>query len=72
MRYHDMNHHKNLFRCDRCGRDGLPSIINSGYLDYCLDCWTEVITGETEHTKAENSFPPHSKRGDSNNIHLHP
>ena len=42
MRYHDMNRNTNLYRCDRCTRDGLPSIINSQNVDYCIECWEKA------------------------------
>ena len=37
--YHDVNRNTKLYKCDRCGRDGLPSIINSQNMDHCLECW---------------------------------
>ena len=42
MRYHDMNRNTNLYRCDRCGRDGLSSIINSQDVDHCTECWEKA------------------------------
>ena len=37
-----MNRNTNLYRCDRCKRDGLPSIINSQDVDYCIECWEKA------------------------------
>lgn len=51
MRYHDMNRNKNLYRCDHCGRDGLPSIINSQDVDHCLECWNTANKAKADEVE---------------------
>jgi hypothetical protein len=51
MRYHDMNRDTNLHRCDRCGRDGLPSIINSQDVDHCLECWNTANKAKADEAE---------------------
>jgi hypothetical protein len=51
MRYHDVNRNKNLYRCDRCGRDGLPSIINSRSADHCLECWNKANKAKADEAE---------------------
>lgn len=48
MRYHDMNRNTRLYRCDLCGRDGLPSIINSRNVDHCLECWEKMSKAKAD------------------------
>ena len=54
MRYHALNRNTNLYRCDRCRRDGLPSIINSQESDHCLECWNKV--NKTKADEAEKGL----------------
>jgi len=56
MRYHDMNRNTRLYRCDRCGRDGLPSIINSQDVDYCLECWGRANDIKADAVEKEPSL----------------
>jgi len=56
MRYHDMNRNTNLYRCDRCGRDGLPSILNSRSADHCLECWNTVNKAKVDEAEKELSL----------------
>jgi hypothetical protein len=51
MRYHDMNRNSNLYRCDRCRRDSLPSIINSQNVDYCIECWNKVNMAKADEAE---------------------
>ncbi len=53
MRYHDMNQNTKLHRCDRCGRDGLPFIINSQNVDYCLECWSTANQVKADEAEKE-------------------
>jgi len=63
MRYHDMNQNIKLHGCARCGRDGLPSIINSQNVDYCLECWKTA--NQVKADEAERGFSlPLLKRED--------
>jgi hypothetical protein len=63
MRHHQMNQNTKLHRCDRCGRERLPSIINSQNVDYCLECWNTV--NKTKADEAEQGFYlPSLKRED--------
>jgi hypothetical protein len=56
MRCHDMNRNPKLHRCARCGRDGLPSIINSQNVDHCLECW-EKAKAKADEAEKDFSFP---------------
>jgi hypothetical protein len=39
MRYQNLDFKTKMYRCDKCGKDGLFSIINSKHVDYCLPCY---------------------------------
>jgi len=54
MRCHDVNRNTKLHRCARCGRDGLPSVINSQNVDYCLECWNTA--NQVKADEAEQGF----------------
>jgi hypothetical protein len=51
MRYHDINRNTNLYRCDLCGRDSLPSIINSQESDHCLECWNTASKAKADEAE---------------------
>jgi hypothetical protein len=71
MQHHNMNQNTKLHRCDRCGRDGLSSIINSQNVDYCLECWNNAK--EVKADEAEKGFYLSSlKREDKFCIALNP
>jgi len=54
MRYHDVNRNTNLYRCDHCRRNGLPSIINSQNVDHYLECWNKA--NKTKADEAEKGL----------------
>ena len=51
MRYHDMNRNTNLYRCDLCERNGLPSIVNSQNVDHCLECWNKANKAKADEAE---------------------
>jgi len=56
MRYLDTDRNTNLYRCDRCGRDGLSSIINSQNVDHCLECWIIINNIKVDAVREEPSL----------------
>jgi len=71
IRYHDMNRNTKLHRCNRCGRVGLPSIINSQNVDYCLECWNTANKANADEAE-KGLYLSSLKREDKFCIALNP